>query len=76
LTAEYLVLVTEHQQSNVLGQISAYQYRQQAEQAPHQPVDKRQQHLAMVAAAVLIAQRNPSSQHETVFRAGHHHRPD
>ncbi|WP_433433066.1 hypothetical protein [Nonomuraea sp. CA-141351] len=59
--------MTEHQQLNVLGQISAYQHSQQAEQAPHQPVDKRQHHLTMVAAAALIAQQNPSSQRETVF---------
>ncbi|MET9250275.1 hypothetical protein [Nonomuraea sp. NPDC003709] len=44
--------------------------RQQVEQAPHQPVDKRQQHLAMVAAAVLIIQQNPSSEHEIVFSSG------
>jgi hypothetical protein len=53
-----------------LGQISAHQHRQQAEQALHQPVDKRQQHLTMVAAAALIAQQNPSSQREIVFSSG------
>ncbi|MFC5827974.1 hypothetical protein, partial [Nonomuraea insulae] len=62
--------MTEHQQLNLLGQISADQYRQQTEQVPHQPVDQRQQHLAMVPAAALIAQRNPSSQYETVFPSG------
>ncbi|MFC7589691.1 hypothetical protein ACFQYP_42895 [Nonomuraea antimicrobica] len=41
LTAEYPVLVTEHQQLNALGQISADQHHQQAKQAPHQPADKR-----------------------------------
>jgi hypothetical protein len=41
LTAEHLVLVTEHQQLNVLGQVSADQCRQQFEHAPQQPVGKR-----------------------------------
>jgi hypothetical protein len=59
--------VTKHHQLNVLRQIGADQHCQQA---PHQTVDKRKQHLAMVAAAALIAQRTPSSQGETVFRAG------
>ncbi|MFI9842252.1 hypothetical protein ACIHFD_34820 [Nonomuraea sp. NPDC051941] len=39
-------------------------------QAPHQRADKRQHHLAMMAAAALIAQRNPSSQRETGFSSG------
>ncbi|GAA3704304.1 hypothetical protein GCM10022224_082350 [Nonomuraea antimicrobica] len=62
--------MAEHQQLNGFGQISADQYRQQAEQAPHQPVDKRQQHFTMVAAAFLIMQQNLSSQHDTVFPSG------
>jgi hypothetical protein len=70
LTAQHLILVTEHQQLNVLRQISADPRRQQAEQAPHRQVDQRQQHPAMVAAAALIAQQNPSSQYETVFPSG------
>jgi hypothetical protein len=53
-----------------LRQISADQYRQQAGQAPHQPVDKRQQHFTMIAAAALTMHQNPSSQHETVFPSG------
>jgi hypothetical protein len=56
LTAQHLILATEHQQLNILGQISADQHRQQAEQAPHQPVSQRQQHPATVAAAALIMQ--------------------
>ncbi|MGW4801340.1 hypothetical protein ACWEPC_53850, partial [Nonomuraea sp. NPDC004297] len=68
--ADHLVLVTEHQQLNILGQISADQHHQQAEQAPHQPIDKRQHHIAMIAATALITQRNPSSQHETAFSSG------
>lgn len=40
-TAEHLVLVTKHQQLHILGQIRADQHGQQAEQARHQPVDKR-----------------------------------
>ncbi|MEV4110153.1 hypothetical protein [Nonomuraea sp. NPDC049695] len=62
--------MTKHQQLNVLGQISAHQHRRQGEQAPHQPVDKRQRHIAMVAAGALIMQRNPSSQHEIVWPGG------
>ncbi|WP_349449732.1 hypothetical protein [Nonomuraea sp. B19D2] len=36
-------------------------------EAPHQSVDKRQHHPAMISAAALIIQRNPSSQYETMF---------
>ncbi|WP_433432634.1 hypothetical protein [Nonomuraea sp. CA-141351] len=70
LTAKHLVLLTEHRQFNILGQIRAHQHGQQAEQAPHQPVDKRQQHLEMVAAAALITQQKRSSLHATVFPSG------
>jgi hypothetical protein len=67
LTAEHLILVTQHQQLNILGQISADQHRQQA---PHQPVDQRQQHPAMVAAAALIMQQTPVESTKPCFRAG------
>jgi hypothetical protein len=40
LTAQHLVLVPQHKQLGVLGQVGADQHRQQAEQAPHQAVDK------------------------------------
>lgn len=39
LTAQYLVLVAQHQQFGVPGQVRPDQHRQQAEQAPQQPVD-------------------------------------
>jgi hypothetical protein len=42
LTAQHLVLVAQHQQLDVLGQVRAGQHRQQAEQAPQQAVGKRQ----------------------------------
>ena len=44
LTAQHLVLVAQHQQLGVLGQVRPDQHRQQAEQAPQQAVDERQQH--------------------------------
>jgi uncharacterized cupin superfamily protein len=66
LTAQHLVLVTEHQQLNVLGQIRADKHRQQAEQTPNQPVDEQQQHAGTLPAAALIPQQNASSQYETV----------
>jgi hypothetical protein len=40
LTAQHLVLVAQHQQFSILGQIRPDQHRQQAEQAPHQAVGK------------------------------------
>ena len=70
LAAEHLVSVTEHQQLIVIGQISADQHVSRPNKHPHQPMDKRQQHFTMVAAAALIMQQNPSSQHETVFPSG------
>jgi hypothetical protein len=70
LTAQHLVFVAQHQQLGVLGQVRASQHRQQAEQAPQQPVDERQQHPEMVPATVLIPQQNPSSHHETKFPSG------
>ncbi|GGO78945.1 hypothetical protein [Nonomuraea cavernae] len=41
-----------------------------AEQASHQPVSQRQQHLKLVAATAPIMQQNPSSQYATVFSSG------
>ena len=61
LAAQHLVLVAQHEQLGVLGQVRPDQHRQQAEQAPHQAVDKRQQHPEMVPATPLIPQQNPSS---------------
>ena len=42
LTAQHLVLVAQHEQLGVLGQIRPDQDRQQAEQAPQQAVDEPQ----------------------------------
>ena len=41
LAAQHLVLVAQHEQLRVRGQLRPGQYRQQAEQAPHQPVEQR-----------------------------------
>jgi len=57
LTAQHLVLVAQHEQLGVLGQIRPDQDRQQAEQAPQQAVDERQQYLEMVPATLLIPQQ-------------------
>ena len=46
------------------------QHRQQAEQAPQQAVDERQQHLEKVPATLLILQQNPSSQYGAEFPSG------
>jgi hypothetical protein len=62
--------VAQHEQLGILGQIRPGQHRQQAEQAPQQAVDERQQHLEMVPATLLIPQQKPSSQHETEFPSG------
>ena len=69
-TAQHLVLVAQHQQLDVLGQVRADQHRQQGEQEPQQAVGKRQQHAEMVPATLLIPQQNPSSHHETEFPSG------
>ena len=73
LAAQHLVLVAQHEQLHVLGQVRANQHRQQAEQAPHQPVEQRQQHSEMVPATLLIPQQNPSSNHEIEFLGGTPH---
>lgn len=39
-------------------------------QAPHQPVEQRQQHLEMVPASAVTRQRNASSPRETGFPSG------
>jgi hypothetical protein len=57
LAAQHLVLVAQHEQPSVLGQIRPDQDRQQAEQAPQQAVDERQQYLEMVPATLLIPQQ-------------------
>jgi hypothetical protein len=62
--------VTQHEQFDVLGQIRSDKHRQQAEQAPDQPVDQTQQHCEMLPATTLIPQQNPSSQLETEFPRG------
>jgi len=70
MAAQHLVLVAQHQQLSVLGQVRADQHRQQAEQAPQQPVDERQQHPEMVLATVLIPQQHPCLHHETELPSG------
>ena len=70
LTAQHLVLVAQHEQLGVLGQIRPDEHRQQAEQAPHQAVDERQNHPEMVPATLLIPQQNPNSHRETEFPSG------
>ncbi len=60
LTAQHLVLMAQHEQLGVLGQIRPDQHRQQAEQAPHQAVGERQQHPEMVPATPLIPQQTPA----------------
>jgi hypothetical protein len=70
LTAQHLILMAQHQQLGILGQARPEQHRQQARQAPHQPVGERQQHPEMVPATPLIPQQNPSSQYESWFPSG------
>jgi hypothetical protein len=70
LTPQHLVPVAQHQQFGVLGQIRPDQHRQQADQAPYQAVDDRQQLPEMVPATPLIPQQNPSSRYETEFPSG------
>lgn len=70
MTAQHLVLMAQHEQLGVLGQIRPDQDRQQAEQAPHQAVNERQQHPEMVPARLRIPQQNPSSRREAEFPSG------
>ena len=70
LAAQHLVLVAQHQQLGILGQVRPDQHGQDAEQAPQQPVGERQQLLEMLSAMPLISQQNPSSRHETEFPSG------
>ena len=70
LTPRHLVLMAQYGQLGVLGQVRPDQHRQQADQAPQQPVDKLQQHLEMLPATLPIPQQNPSSRHETEFPIG------
>jgi hypothetical protein len=70
LAAQHLVLMAQHQQLGILGQVRPDQHRQQAQQAPHRAVDERQQLLEVVPATALIPQQNHSSQHETGFPSG------
>ena len=62
--------MAQHQQLGVLGQVRADQHRQQAEQAPHQPVKQRQYNPEMVPLTLPIPQQNSSSHHETEFPSG------
>jgi len=57
--------------SRAIPMISALtEHRQQADQAPHQPVEQRQQHPEMSPATLPIPRQNPSSHHETEFPSG------
>jgi hypothetical protein len=70
LTAQHLVLMAQHEQLGVLGQIRPDQHHQQAEQTAQQAIGERQQHLEMVPATPLITQQNRSSQYGTDFPSG------
>jgi hypothetical protein len=70
LAAQHLVLVAQHQQFSVLGQVRPGQHRQQAEQAPDQAADERQQHPEMLPATLPIPQENPAHTTKPSFRAG------
>jgi hypothetical protein len=67
LAAQHLTLMAQDEQLGALGQVRPDQPRQQAQQAPHQAVGERQQHLAIVPATPLIPQQNPSSQRKAGF---------
>ena len=70
VAAQHLVLVAQHEQLGVLGQIGPGQHRQQAQQAPQQAVGERQQHSEIVPATLPIPQQNPSSRYEIEFPSG------
>jgi hypothetical protein len=70
LTAQHLVLVAQHEQLGVRGQVRPGQHRQQAEHASQQAVDERQRHFEIVPATLLISQQNPSSRHAAEFPRG------
>ena len=70
LAAQHLVLAAQHQQLHVPGQARADQHRQQAGQAPHQPVEQRRQHPEMVPATLPIPQQTPAHTTRPSFRAG------
>jgi hypothetical protein len=74
-TAQHLVLVAQHEQLGVLRQIRPDQHRQQAEQAPHQPVGKRQHHprdgpshAPDPAAKPQLTTRDRVSERDTTWR--------
>jgi hypothetical protein len=71
LTAQRLVLMAEHQQFDVLGQIRPGQHHQQANKAPQQAVNERQQRPEMVPATLPIPQQSPAHSTKPSFRAGH-----
>jgi hypothetical protein len=70
LAAQHLILMAQHEQLHVLGQVRAEHHRQQAQQAPHQLVEQRQQHPEMMPATLSIPQQNPRSHYETKFPSG------
>jgi transcriptional activator len=72
LAAQRLVLMAQHEQVDVLGQVRPDQHRQQAEQAPHQAVDERQRHAARCSQPGHCP-RSRITAHGTrpSFRAGH-----
>jgi hypothetical protein len=69
-SAQNPVLVAQHQQFGVLGQTRPDQHRQEAEQAPHQAIDERQQHTEMVPARDRSHGKTPAHWPKPSFRAG------
>jgi hypothetical protein len=70
LTAQHLVLVAQHQQLGVLGQVRPDQHRQQAEQAPHPPGRRATAAPRDGPSHATDPAAKPSSQHETEFPSG------
>jgi hypothetical protein len=69
LTAQHLVLVSQHQQLDVLGQVRADQHHQQAEQGPHQAVAASRDdasHATDPAAKPQLTPRDRVSERDTM----------
>jgi hypothetical protein len=66
LAAQHLVLVAEHQQLGVLGQVRADQHPPAGRAGPHRAADERQR-PEMVPAPLPISPQNHSSHYETEF---------
>jgi len=70
VTGQHLVLVAQHEQLGVLGQIGPGQHRQQAEQAPQQAVGERQQHFEWSQPRYRPRSKTPAHGTRSSFRAG------